>query len=198
MQAAIRSVPSPADPSATATGQPGHGSPATGSEAGVEAPQAVDPATLRAALGMFATGVTIVTTRTPEGQPVGLTVNSFNSVSLHPPLVLWSLGLRSTALQIFREAPRWAVHVLTAGQKALAERFAQRGTDRFAGIETEDGLGGLPLLPGAAAIFECQAGSLHEEGDHVILIGRVERCRVQSGGMPLIFHGGRFYTELPL
>ncbi|MEY4753784.1 MAG: hypothetical protein RJA44_1459 [Pseudomonadota bacterium] len=151
----------------------------------------------RAALGLFATGVTIVTTRSAEGVPVGLTVNSFNSVSLAPPLVLWSLGLKAGSLPVFRQASHYAVHVLAAEQRALAERFAAR-VDRFAGLALREGCGGVPLLEGCAAVFECRSRSLHEEGDHVILVGEVEHCSARPGAQPLIFHGGRFYTELPL
>ncbi|MEY4749138.1 MAG: hypothetical protein RIQ60_1352 [Pseudomonadota bacterium] len=158
----------------------------------------VAPRHLRAALGLFATGVTIVTTLTPDGEPIGLTVNSFNSVSLEPPLVLWSLGLRSGTRDIFRTAARWVVHVLSADQRELAERFALRGVDRFAGVAWQPGLGAMPVLDGAAAVFECRAHTSHEAGDHVILIGEVEHCRSRASALPLIFHGGRFYTELPL
>jgi flavin reductase (DIM6/NTAB) family NADH-FMN oxidoreductase RutF len=158
----------------------------------------VAPRQLRAALSLFATGVTIVTTLTPDGDPVGLTVNSFNSVSLEPPLVLWSLALRSGSLDTFRAAERWVVHVLGAEQRELAERFAQRAVDRFAGVAWHAGLGSLPVLDGAAAVFECRALTGHEAGDHVILIGEVEHCQSRTNAQPLIFHGGRFYTELPL
>lgn len=151
----------------------------------------------RAALGLFATGVTIVTTRTAEGVPVGLTVNSFNSVSLAPPLVLWSLGLKAGSLAVFRQASHYAIHVLAAEQRALAERFAAR-VDRFAGLTLRQGRGGVPLLDDCAAVFECRSRSLHEEGDHLILVGAVEHCSARAGAQPLIFHGGRFYTELPL
>jgi flavin reductase (DIM6/NTAB) family NADH-FMN oxidoreductase RutF len=158
----------------------------------------VAPRQLRAALGLFATGVTIVTTLSAEGEPVGMTVNSFNSVSLEPPLVLWSLGLRSGSLAAFRDAARYVIHVLSADQRELAERFAQRGVDRFANIDWSAGLGGQPVLAGAAAVFECSARSRHTEGDHIILVGQVEHCSSRSCALPLIFHGGRFYTELPL
>jgi flavin reductase (DIM6/NTAB) family NADH-FMN oxidoreductase RutF len=175
---------------------PDEGAP-DGAEAAAAA-ASVAPRQLRAALGLFATGVTIVTTLTPEGAPLGMTVNSFNSVSLEPPLVLWSLGLRSGSLPSFRQAPRYVIHVLGADQRALAERFAQRGADRFASTDWAPGLGDMPVLAGAAAVFECRARSSYEEGDHVILVGQVERCSSRHGAQPLIFHGGRFYTELPL
>lgn len=152
----------------------------------------------RNALGMFATGVTIVTARTPEGQLVGLTANSFNSVSLAPPLVLWSLARAAASMSAFSTGSHYAINILGADQKALARRFATRGVDRFADVQFVDGVGGAPLLAGAAATFECFNRSRYEEGDHVIFVGEVERCTHRVGASPLLFHGGKFYTEHPL
>src|SRR5512140_2417984 len=108
----------------------------------------------RAALGMFATGVTIVTARTPDGQVIGLTANSFNSVSLDPPLVLWSLSKAAASLPAFRAGSHYAINILAADQKPLAERFAVKGSDRWTGVSFTEGMGGAPLLAGAAATFE--------------------------------------------
>jgi flavin reductase (DIM6/NTAB) family NADH-FMN oxidoreductase RutF len=152
----------------------------------------------RTALGMFATGVTIVTARTAEGQLIGLTANSFNSVSLSPPLVLWSLARAAASLAFFSAGSHYAINVLAADQKVLAERFASRGADRWTGVGFDVGAGGAPLLHGAAATFECFNRSRYEEGDHVIFVGEVERCAHRVGASPLLFHGGRFYTEHPL
>jgi flavin reductase (DIM6/NTAB) family NADH-FMN oxidoreductase RutF len=152
----------------------------------------------RAALGMFATGVTIVTGRAADGQFIGLTANSFNSVSLTPPLVLWSLSRAAASMVVFSAGSHYAINVLAADQKALAERFATRGADRWQGVTFDAGTGGAPLLHGAAATFECFNRSRYEEGDHVIFVGEVERCTHRDGAMPLLFHGGRYYTELPL
>jgi flavin reductase (DIM6/NTAB) family NADH-FMN oxidoreductase RutF len=153
----------------------------------------------RAALGMFATGVTIVTARTADGQVIGLTANSFNSVSLKPPLVLWSLARAAASMVVFSAGSHYAINVLAADQKPLAERFASRvAGDRFQGVTFDAGAGGAPLLHGAAATFECFNRSRYEEGDHVIFVGEVERCSHRAGAMPLLFHGGRYYTELPL
>ncbi|MDQ5898509.1 MAG: hypothetical protein QG612_2595 [Pseudomonadota bacterium] len=169
-------------------------------QAAPHAPQAA-PFTrqdFRSALGLFATGVTIVTARAADGTPVGLTANSFNSVSMAPPLVLWSLSLQAGSLPAFRGGTHYAIHILAAEQRALAERFATRGIDRFEGIAWSEGAGGIPLLDGAAAVLECHNRSRYEEGDHVIFVGEVEQCRYRPDASPLIFHGGRFHTELPL
>lgn len=152
----------------------------------------------RAALGMFATGVTIVTARSASGEPVGLTANSFNSVSLEPPLVLWSLNQRSMSIGTFRAATHYAVNVLAAGQQDLALRFAAPVDDRWAGVDWRPGVAGAPLIEGAVAHFECFNKSRYDEGDHVIFVGQVEHCDHQPGAAPLLFHGGRFYTEHPL
>jgi flavin reductase (DIM6/NTAB) family NADH-FMN oxidoreductase RutF len=155
-------------------------------------------ADFRHALGMFATGVTIVTARDAAGRPVGLTANSFNSVSLAPPLVLWSLSRQASSLAAFSAGSHYAINILAADQRALAERFAGPRADRFAGLALREGVGGAPIIEGAAAVFECANRSRYEEGDHVIFVGEVERCERREGASPLIFHGGRFYTELPL
>ena len=152
----------------------------------------------RTALGMFATGVTIVTARTADGQVIGLTANSFNSVSLDPPLVLWSLAQAAASLPAFRAGSHYAINVLAADQKPLAERFALKGADRWAGVSFTEGMGGAPLLAGASATFECFNRSRYEEGDHVIFVGEVERCSWRAGVAPLLFHGGRYFTEHPL
>jgi flavin reductase (DIM6/NTAB) family NADH-FMN oxidoreductase RutF len=152
----------------------------------------------RAALGMFATGVTIITARSADGTPVGLTANSFNSVSLDPPLVLWSLSRGAGTMLAFERGSHYAINILAAGQHALAERFASKSPDRFDGVAFREGAGGAPILDGSAAVFECFNRSRYEEGDHVIFVGEVERCFCQEGAQPLIFHGGRYFTELPL
>jgi flavin reductase (DIM6/NTAB) family NADH-FMN oxidoreductase RutF len=152
----------------------------------------------RASLGMFATGVTIVTARSAEGQLVGLTANSFNSVSLAPPLVLWSLARAAGSMAAFSNGMHYAINVLAADQQALAETFAARGVDRWAGVKFTQGVSGAPLLDGAAATFECFNRSQYSEGDHVIFVGEVERCRHRADASPLLYHGGRFFTEHPL
>ncbi|MEO8022473.1 flavin reductase family protein [Polaromonas sp.] len=152
----------------------------------------------RAALGMFATGVTIVTARAANGELVGLTANSFNSVSLAPPLVLWSLAQAAGSMPALSTGSHYAINILAADQKELAERFAAKREGRWDGVAWTEGISGSPLLTGAAATFECFNRSRYEEGDHVIFVGEVERCAHRQGAAPLLFHGGRFYTEHPL
>jgi flavin reductase (DIM6/NTAB) family NADH-FMN oxidoreductase RutF len=152
----------------------------------------------RAALGMFATGVTVVTGRDAQGRRIGLTANSFNSVSLAPPLVLWSLARAAGSMPAFKSGSHYAINILASDQRDLAERFASKRPDRFEGLVLREGSGGAPVIEGAAAVFECFNRSRYEEGDHVIFVGEVERCQRREGAMPLIFHGGRYYTELPL
>lgn len=149
----------------------------------------------RRALAQFATGVTVITTRTPAGVPVGITVNSFNSVSLDPPLVAWSIALSASTHTVFRESPRYLVHVLGGGQLDVARRFAQRGIDRFAHVKWQLTASGLPQLDGCVARFECAHRNLHEEGDHLVMIGAVVRYET-LGGAPLIFHDSRYITDL--
>lgn len=152
----------------------------------------------RTALGMFATGVTIVTARASDGALIGLTANSFNSVSLEPPLVLWSLAQKAASMAAFRTGTHYAVNILSAEQQDLARQFAAQGVDRFQGVLYTQGATGAPLIEGALATFECFNRSRYEEGDHVIFVGEVERCAYRNATSPLLFHGGKFYTEHPL
>jgi flavin reductase (DIM6/NTAB) family NADH-FMN oxidoreductase RutF/DNA-binding MarR family transcriptional regulator len=145
----------------------------------------------RSALGAFATGVTIVTTRDGEGQDIGLTANSFNSVSLDPPMVLWSLAKSARSLPAFLAASHFAVHVLAADQEELSLRFATRGSAKFAGLDIERGSSQVPLLRGCSARFQCRTAFRHEGGDHMIFVGAVESFD-QSDRPPLVFHGGRY------
>jgi flavin reductase (DIM6/NTAB) family NADH-FMN oxidoreductase RutF len=157
-----------------------------------------DTASFRGALGMFATGVTIVTARAADGTLVGLTASSFNSVSLNPPLVLWSLSQNAASMAVMRDVTHYAINILSAEQQALALTFASKDADRWSGVSYELGRSGAPLLHGAVASFECFNRSRYTEGDHVIFVGEVEHCRHQSGAAPLLYHGGKFYTEHPL
>lgn len=152
---------------------------------------ALDPKAFRAALGSFATGVTVITARAADGSPVGLTANSFNSVSLDPPMVLWSLAKKSHSLAVFSNCSHWAVHVLAADQEDLSGRFARSGTDKFNGLEVGSGIGDVPLLAGCAARFQCQSTFQHEGGDHLIFVGEVAAFD-RTDRAPLVFHAGRY------
>jgi flavin reductase (DIM6/NTAB) family NADH-FMN oxidoreductase RutF len=156
--------------------------------------QPIDPRELRNALGMFATGVTVVTTLNGEGSPIGLTCNSFSSVSLTPPLVLWSLSLYSPSLPAFLKAPYFAINILAAEQEALSRRFSTPVKDRFAELEWAPGEGGIPLIKGSAAQLQCRNETRHYSGDHVVLIGQVVKFTYRDAE-PLVFVRGR-YREL--
>lgn len=145
----------------------------------------------RNALGAFATGVTVVTTRSPEGVDIGLTANSFNSVSLDPPMVLWSLAKRSRALNIFMNAEHFAVHVLAAGQQALSVRFSKPGENKFSDLDVERGLGGTPLLGNCSARFQCRTAYRYEGGDHIIFVGHVEQFD-HWDHPALVYHSGSY------
>jgi len=150
-----------------------------------------DSSAFRKALGAFATGVTVVTARGPDGRDVGVTANSFNSVSLDPPMVLWSLNRTSASLPAFIEGAGFAVHILAASQQALSDRFASRIEDRFAGLKFERGVGGAPLLADCAAQFQCRLAFRYDGGDHEILVGEVVAL-THSAIPPLVYHGGRY------
>jgi 3-hydroxy-9,10-secoandrosta-1,3,5(10)-triene-9,17-dione monooxygenase reductase component len=157
--------------------------------------QTFDALEFRTALGAFATGVTLVTTRNAAGEPVGLTANSFNSVSLQPPLVLWSLARNSNNLAAFSQAQHWAVHILASDQEALSKRFATRGVQKFEGLEIDSGVGEVPLLRGCTARFQCRTAFQYDGGDHIIFVGEV-RAFDHFTSPPLLFHGGRYAMAL--
>jgi flavin reductase (DIM6/NTAB) family NADH-FMN oxidoreductase RutF len=144
---------------------------------------------LRRTLGQFATGVTVVTTRGAGGRPVGLTANSFSSVSLDPPLVLWSLSRGSPSLADFLDASHFGITVLAAGQHHLSRRFSTPQSDKFQGVAWCEGPAGVPLLEGVLARFVCRNVRQYDGGDHVILIGEIERHECFTGE-PLVFHCG--------
>jgi 3-hydroxy-9,10-secoandrosta-1,3,5(10)-triene-9,17-dione monooxygenase reductase component len=139
-----------------------------------------DAKAFRRALGRFPTGVTVVTTRGPDGGFVGLTANSFNSVSLDPPLVLWSIGKQQTSLPAFRQAGVFAVNVLAANQIALSQRFASPIPDRFRDVPTFRAETGAPLLEGTSAWFDCALHHSYDGGDHLIFVGRVLACHAEA------------------
>lgn len=148
----------------------------------------------RAALGAYATGVTVVACLDGNGQPVGLTVNSFSSVSLDPPLVLWSLNTRSVSRPAFEAAEHFGVSVLAAQQQDLAQRFAAKTRRDWSDVAWRAGTTGVPLLDDAAAWFECATTGRQRAGDHLIFVGRVQRCERQDDAAPLLFFDGRYHT----
>jgi len=157
---------------------------------------AIDALAFRKALGQFPTGVAVVTA-SDRGRAIGMTANSFASVSLDPPLVLWSVAKSSPSHDAFVAADAFAVHFLGAGHRDLALRFSQRGTDKFSGIVHVPGLTGAPLIEGLAPIFECRAWARYPGGDHTILVGEVVRL-VERHHDPLLFHSGELRGIDPL
>lgn len=153
--------------------------------------RAVEPREFRNALGHFATGVTVITARAPDGELVGVTANSFNSVSLDPPMVLWSLSRASRGLAYFTAAEYFCVNVLAADQVSLSNHFASKQEDKFADLEFEPGLGGSPLLPGCAARFQCKNAFTYEGGDHLIFVGEVAAFD-ETGKPGLVYHQGKY------
>src|SRR3569623_1433975 len=151
----------------------------------------IDPRDFRNALGTFATGVTIITAAAPDGKPFGLTCNSFASVSLNPPLVLWSLVVYSTSMTVFQNASHFAVNVLGESQQALASKFAKSGEDKFGGVDWSPGLGNAPVLADSVANFQCRSVNRYYGGDHVIFLGAVEAYSY-SGKEPLLFAHGKY------
>jgi flavin reductase (DIM6/NTAB) family NADH-FMN oxidoreductase RutF len=151
-----------------------------------------DARAFRNALGSFATGIAVVTALGREGQPVGLTVNSFNSVSLDPPLIVWSLANHLPVRAEFEACEHYAVNILAEDQQWLSQRFAGRDVDKFAGVAVEAGLSGVPLLLGTCAHFECRNTVRHPGGDHLVFISEVLRFDRDDDRDPLLFHCGAY------
>jgi len=154
-----------------------------------------DSSTFRRTLGMFATGITVITARAKDGSLIGLTVSSFNSVSLNPPLIVWSLANTSTVRAVLEDCAYYAVNVLADDQEAISNLFASKAADRFAGVDWEPGLGGAPVLAGCCAVFEVRNTLRYPGGDHLIFVGEVERCD-RADRAPLLFFNGQ-YHRLP-
>ncbi|MBR0688975.1 flavin reductase family protein [Bradyrhizobium manausense] len=151
----------------------------------------IDPRDFRNALGTYGTGVTIITATAADGKPYGITCNSFASVSLNPPLVLWSLGVYSSSLTVFQNASHFTVHVLGTSQQALANQFAKSSEDKFAGVDWTPGLGNAPVLAESVASFQCRSVNRYYGGDHVIFLGAVEAYTYNSRE-PLLFARGGY------
>jgi flavin reductase (DIM6/NTAB) family NADH-FMN oxidoreductase RutF len=154
----------------------------------------IDSREFRDTLGRFATGVTIITAREETGEYRGLTANSFSSLSLDPPLVLWSLGKSSQSHEAFCNSGNFAINVLAADQRELCKQFTRKDIDRFQGVELIEGVTGAPLIPGSLAWFECTLEHAYDGGDHTILVGRVVRF-APGEGAPLIFYKGDFWDS---
>jgi len=151
----------------------------------------IDPRDFRNALGTYGTGVTIITATAADGRPYGITCNSFASVSLNPPLVLWSLGVYSSSLTVFQSASHFAVHVLDTSQQALANKFAKSSEDKFLDIDWTPGLGNVPVLAESVASFQCRSVNRYYGGDHVIFLGAVEAYAYNTRE-PLLFARGTY------
>ncbi|WP_025597722.1 flavin reductase family protein [Burkholderia sp. WSM2230] len=154
-----------------------------------------DSQSLRKTLGAFTTGVTVITTLDPQGRRFGVTANSFSSVSLDPPLVLWSQSTTSRSHLAFRDTERFVVNILAVDQIHVSDRFARSSDDKFSGIEIDEGLGGLPIIRGASAFLECRKIATYPGGDHVVYIGQVENL-FRGERPPLAFRDGKYLTRL--
>lgn len=159
-----------------------------------ETDAAIDPLAFRNCLGQFPTGVCIITAP-GEDEPVGMTMSSFNSLSLDPPLILFSIDRRAKGLPQWEAAPSFVVHILSEDQRELSNRFARPGANKWEGLPYKPGPDGAPILAGAAAVFECRPHARHDGGDHVLFIARVERFKANPDRRPLVFCRGR-YSEL--
>ena len=160
------------------------------------APASIDPSELRRCLGSFVTGVTVITALNEDGTPLGMTANSFNSVSLDPPLIVWSLRTNASSFSEYSKARRFVVNILSEQQVEVSNRFARSGPDRFSGIAITPGIEGVPLIDGCSAHLECRTEAIHPGGDHVLFLGRVERI-VGSARKPLAFGAGKYMVVHP-
>ena len=150
-----------------------------------------DQGEYRRALGCFATGVAVVTALDKNGERAGITINSFNSVSLNPPLVLWCIAADSQRFDVFAEAEHFAVNVLATHQRDISERLAASGNSKLDDLDCTDGIAGVPILPTYSAVFECQTEQRYEVGDHTIVVGRVLKFKDRKTD-PLIFYRGHY------
>lgn len=156
--------------------------------------QDFDAKAFRNACGMFATGITVVTTTTPQGEPVGMTVNSFSSVSLDPPLILWSVGNHARSFDLFSQTTHYAVHILHKEQEALSTLFASRGEEKFTNLAWTTGVAGSPILPDFAVCFQCTMEHVYPGGDHNILVGRVVAFEDRGHQAALLYFRGKYRT----
>lgn len=155
-----------------------------------------DPRDLRRTFGQFPTGVTVITTQKDDGELVGCTASSFNSVSVDPPLVLWSVDKGGLGAETFKNAEYFAVNILSRDQIDLSNKFASRGEDKFSGVDWKPGKGGSPILKGCAAYFHCKTWSVNEGGDHWIIVGEVEQYERVESLSPLVFSQGSYSVAM--
>ncbi|MBY6189621.1 flavin reductase family protein [Microbulbifer agarilyticus] len=151
----------------------------------------IEPLNLRQVFGQFATGVTIVTTGGESGEAVGMTVSSFNTVSLDPPLILWCIDKKTGCFDAFNQCEHFAIHVLSDQQDNLSSLFARRGVDKFSELDYHMSAQGVPLLHEYCARLQCTLTARHEGGDHLIMVGRVDAMHTQDRA-PLLFHRGAY------
>lgn len=156
----------------------------------------VDPMKFRRALGNFATGVTIMTAQNAQGEKVGVTANSFNSVSLDPALILWSIDKKSSSFHVFEQATHFAVNILSGSQIELSNKFSRRNIDKYEGTSFQEGAGLAPVLDHCSAVFECERHQIIEGGDHWIIIGKVVNFH-DEGRSPLVYHQGAYSGVTP-
>ena len=154
--------------------------------------QNFDVRDFRRALSQFPTGVTVITTNDEQGRPVGVTASSFNSVSVEPPLILWSIDKGAHSLGVFENSEHFAVNVLSRNQVDVSNRFASRGEDKFKDVIYSKGVGGSPLLNDYSAQFECKTWAVYDGGDHLILVGEVLDYRYNDSNLPLVFARGSY------
>lgn len=154
----------------------------------------IDQRSFRRALSQFATGVAVITARSEEGNVIGMTVSSFNSLSLDPPLILFSIDRRANSMNAMLAAPGYAVNILARQQEELSNQFARALGDKWNNVEYEIGHAQAPLIDGALAHFECDAYAHHDGGDHIIFVGRVVRFRASEDGDPLVFFRGKYHS----
>lgn len=151
-----------------------------------------DKKQLRGLLGQFATGVTVVTTTGQDGRKIGMTANSFTSVSLEPPLILWNIAKTATHLEDFRECEHFAINILNEQQEQTSNHFARSASDKFNSIDQVEEILGVPVLSDALATLVCKSYQWVEAGDHYIILGQIEHCSINSG-KPLLFHNGKYH-----
>ncbi|MEN8382827.1 flavin reductase family protein [Acinetobacter radioresistens] len=151
----------------------------------------LEPRSLRQLLGQYATGITVVTALDVNQRKIGMTANSFTSVSLDPPLILWNIAKSATHFEDFRQAEYFAINILNEDQYLESNHFSKSADDKFEGLDDVDEYMGIPILNKSLTTFVCRQYELHEAGDHYIIVGQIEACRNQMGN-PLVFHNGQY------